>query len=203
MLAAILALLTAPAASYAPCAHAPDQPAPVATRESQAAARAEIEDAVFDLGGSPAFALYLIAVATRESSLRPGVIHTRDAAASSAAYRHRRKAHRKAGNPFADQPELWLTYGLFGLNSNYYARALHPHADPRTLCSTRVSVATYARAAAGVLHRLKPACGVTRPTWADVHRAIQGGDLCPDSGRERIPSSIAAGRVRLSDLGAL
>jgi hypothetical protein len=202
MLAVLLAILTAPAASYAPCAHAPDQPAPVATRESQAAARAEIEDAVFEIGGSPAFAQYLIAVATRESSLRPGVIHVRDAASSSRAYRHKRKAHRAAGNPFADQPALWLTYGLFGLNSNYYARVLHPHADPRRLCSVRVSVATYARAAQGVLRRLPRACGITRPTWADIHRAIQGGDLCPDGGHERIPGSIAAGRVRLSDLGA-
>lgn len=201
MLAVLLAVLTAPATSYAPCAHAPDEPAPVATAETQAAARAEIETAVAELGGSPAFARYLIAVATRESSLRPGVIHVRDADASAGAYRHRRKAHRAAGNPHADQPELWLTYGLFGLNSNYYARVLHPHADPRKLCSTRVSVATYARAAQGVLRRMPRACGITSPTWGDIHRAIQGGDLCPDGGRERIPASIATARVRLSDVG--
>lgn len=201
MLAVLLALLTAPATSYAPCGHAPDEPAPVATAETQAATRAEIEAAVAELGGSPAFAAYLIVVAARESSLRPGVIHVRDSAASASAYRHRRKAHRAAGNPHADRPELWLTYGLFGLNSNYYARVLHPHADPRTLCSTRVAVATYARAAQSVLRRLPRACGVTRPTWADIHRAIQGGDLCPDGGRERIPATIAAARVRMSDLG--
>ena len=202
MLAALFAILTSSSHGWEPCGHAPDQPAPPITAAGQAQARAQIEDAVFELGGSPAFASYLLAVATRESSLRPGVIHTRDAASSARSYRHKRKAHRAAGNPFADQPHLWLTYGLFGLNSNYYARALHPHADPRTLCSVRVSVATYARAAAGVLRRLKPACGITRPTWADIHRAIQGGDLCPDGGHERIPGSIAAGRVRLSDLGA-
>lgn len=201
MLAALFALLTASSHGYEPCAHAPGQPPPPVELASQEQARADIEAAVADIGGSPAFARYLVAVATRESSLRPGVIHTRDADASAAAYRHRRKAHRAAGNPHADRPELWLTYGLFGLNSNYYSRALHPHADPRQLCSTRVSVATYARAAQGVLRRLRSTCRITSPTWGDIHRAIQGGDLCPDGGRERIPAALATARVRLSDVG--
>lgn len=201
MLAAFFALLTATSHGYEPCAHAPGLPPPPIESAGQEQTRADIAAAVAELGGSPAFTAYLIAVAARESSLRPGVIHTRDADASAAAYKHRRKAHRAAGNPHADRPELWLTYGLFGLNSNYYSRALHPHADPRQLCSTRVSVATYARAAQGILRRLRSTCGITRPTWADVHRAIQGGDLCPDGGRERIPASIASARVRLSDVG--
>lgn len=204
MLASLLSLLTSMWGrphGYEPCDHAPDQPAPARSADTQAQTRAEIQAAVSELGGSPAFSRYLIAVATRESSLRPGIIHTRDADASAAAYQHRRRHLIAAGNPHARRPELWLTYGLFGLNSNYYATVLHPHADPRQLCSVRVSIATYAKAGQGVLRRMRSRCGIDRPTWADIHRAIQGGDLCPDGGRERIPSSIAAARVRASDLG--
>lgn len=201
MLAAILALQTALAHGYEPCGHSPDQPAPVATRETQDQARTDIAAAVEDIGGSPAFTRYLTAVAVRESSLRPGVIHVRDAAASAAAYKHRRKAHARAGNPFSDLPGLWLTYGLFGLNSNYYAREGNPLADPRQLCSVQVSVATYARVAQRVLRAMPRACRITAPTWADVHRAIQRGQLCPDGKHERIPASIAQARVTLADVG--
>lgn len=203
MLTLLLALRVAAHApvDYSPCSHRPDEPGPPRDPVQQEAARADIRAVVAELGGSEAFASYLIAVATRESSLRPGVIHVGDADAYTAAYKHKRRAHERAGNPFADRPELWLSYGLFGLNSNYYTRLLHPHADPRQLCSVRVSIATYARAAQGVLRRLPRACGVRLPTWADVHRAIQGGDLCPDGGRERIPSAIAAARVRMADVG--
>ena len=203
MLTLLLALQAASAApvDYAPCAHRPDEPGPQTSPAQQDIVRSEIRAVVVELGGSEAFSRYLIAVATRESSLRPGVIHVGDADAYTAAYKHKRRAHERAGNPFADRPELWLSYGLFGLNSNYYTRVLHPHADPRQLCSVRVSIATYALAAQGVLRRLPRACGIRRPTWADVHRAIQGGDLCPDGGRERIPGAIAAARVRLADVG--
>lgn len=204
MLALIFALLSSLWArphGYEPCSHAPDQPAPARDRHQQAQVRAAIAAAVSEVGGSPAFTAYLTAVAGRESSFRPGIIHVRDAAHSTAAYRHKRRSLIAAGNPHARRPELWLTYGLFGLNSNYYSTALHPHADPRQLCSTRVSVATYAKAGQRVLRRMPRACGIDQPTWADLHRAIQGGHICPDGGRERIPKTLAASPVSLADLG--
>lgn len=204
MLAALLlALSAATSHPYRPCAHLPGQPGPATTAPAQAAVRAEISEAVAGLGGSPAFARYLTHVAARESSLRPGVIHVLedDQLASEAAYRRLRGAHRRAGNPHADRPELWLTYGLFGMNSNYHARRVHPHADPRTLCRVNVSVAAYALAAKDVLRRMRRSC-VRSPTWADVHRAIQRGDLCPDGRRENLPAAIADAPARLADVGA-
>ena len=205
MFAAFLATLAAlQAAPYQPCSHAPYQPGPPvpATAEARAAVRAEIARAVDGIGGSTTFARYLTYIAARESSLRPGVIHVLadDADASAAAYRRLRSAHRRAGNPHADKPELWLTYGLFGLNSNYHARRVHPHADPRALCRVTVSVAAYARAAQDVLRRMRRRC-VSSPTWADVHRAIQRGDLCPDGRRENLPAAIADAPARLADVG--
>lgn len=207
MLAAVLATLAAlQAHPYRPCAHAPDQPGPPvpATAEARAAVRAEIAEAVDGIGGSAAFARYLTVVAARESSLRPGVIHVleEDQDASSAAYLRLRGAHRRAGNPFANRPEVWLTYGLFGLNSNYHARRVHPRADPRALCRVNVSVAAYARAAQDALRRMPRRCGIDAPTWADVHRAVQGGKLCPRAGgRTRLPLDLAVARVRLGDVG--
>ena len=204
MLAPIVATLAALQANpYHPCTHTLGEPGPPVTSAGQAAARAEIAAAVESLGGSPTFARYLIYVGARESDLRPGMIHQLDAdsRASAAAYRHLRRAHRAAGNPFADRPELWLTFGLFGLNSNYYGRRRDPKADPRELCIAAVAVETYAIAARDVLRRMRRRC-VAAPTWADIHRAIQRGDLCPDGRRENLPAAIAAAPVRLADVGA-
>jgi hypothetical protein len=204
MLAALLLALTAATSHpYRPCSHLPDQPGPaVADAAGQTEVRTEIAAAVDGIGGSAGFARYLLHVAARESTLRPGVIHQldRDRVASAAAYRRLRGAHRRAGNPYADRPELWLTYGLFGMNSNYHTRRVHPHADPRALCRVNVSVAAYAIATQDVLRRMRRSC-VRSPTWADVHRAIQRGDLCPDGRRENLPAAIADAPARLADVG--
>ena len=203
ILALLTALIAVQSVPYHPCGHSPDQPGPpLPTAKEGASVRAEIAAAVDGIGGSTSFARYLTHVATRESSLRPGVIHVlnKDRTASTAAYRHLRGAHRRAGNPYADRPELWLTYGLFGMNSNYHARRVHPHADPRTLCLVHVSVAAYALAAQSVLRRMRRSC-VSSPTWADVHRAIQRGRLCPDGHRENLPSRIADEPADLADGG--
>jgi len=193
-------LLRPPVGPYAPCAHTPDDPGPKTTRARQLEVGAQIRREVERLGGSPMFARYLIHVAARESSLRPGVIHRKDAELSSAAYRRLRGRHRAAGNPWANQPEVWLTYGLFGMNSNYYGREVNPKADPRLLCDLTYAVQTYAAAARSRLARIR-GCGVKIPRWGDIHRAIQGGSVCPDGGVERIPAWLAAEPVQASDFG--
>jgi hypothetical protein len=146
------------------------------------------------------FARYLIHVAARESSLRPGVIHRKDADLSRAAYRRLRGRHRAVGNPWAGHSEVWLTYGLFGMNSNYYGLELDPKADPRRLCEVTYAVQVYAAAARRRLPRIRR-CGVAVPRWGDIHRAIQGGSVCPDGGVERIPVWLAAEPVRPEDFG--
>mgnify|MGYP000087068736 FL=1 len=198
----LAALLRPPAGPYAPCAHTPDEPGPTTTRAAQLEVGAAIRREVERLGGSPMFARYLIHVAARESSLRPGVIHRKDAELAAAAYRRLRGRHRAAGNPWANRPEAWLSYGLFGMNSNYWAGEVDPKADPRRLCELTYAVQTYAAAARSRLPRIR-SCGVAVPRWGDIHRAIQGGSVCPDGGAERIPAWLAAEPVRPGDLGAV
>lgn len=188
------------ASPYYPCAHSPDEPGPRTTRAAQLEVGAAIRREVERIGGSPMFARYLIHVAARESSLRPGVIHRNDAALADAAYQRLRGRHHAAGNPWAGQREVWLGYGLFGMNSNYWAGEVDPRADPRRLCDLAYAVQTYAAAARSRLPRIR-GCGITTPRWEDIHRAIQGGRVCPDGGAERIPAWLAAEPVRAGDLG--
>ena len=198
MFAALLQRLQA--SPYYPCAHAPDEPGPQTTRAAQLEVGAAIRREVEKIGGSPTFARYLIHVAARESSLRPGVIHRKDADLARAAYQRLRGRHRAAGNPWADQREVWLGYGLFGMNSNYWAGEVDPRADPRRLCGLTYAVQTYAAAARSRLGRIR-GCGVATPRWGDIHRAVQGGSVCPDGGTERIPAWLAAEPVHARDLG--
>ena len=198
LLVALLAALSA-APDYAPCDHRPDQPGPTTTLAEQAAVASAIRAKVADMGGSPIFAEYLIVVAARESALRPGVIHVGDTGDAAAAYKHKRKAHSRAGNPYADQPELWLSYGLFGMNSNYYGRVLHPHADPRMLCDLDFAVETYAAAARRVLRKMGGCVETVK--WNDIHRAIQNGDVCPTKQRDRLPPRIGWRPMTRADLG--
>lgn len=200
LLALLWALATAAASpiDFAPCAHHPDQPGPATTPAEQAEVAAAIRAKVAQLGGSPTFARYLIAVATRESSLRPGVIHVDDGVHAAAAYRRLRKSHRRVGNPYADQPEIWLSYGLFGQNSNYFMTGAHRQADPRMLCELDTAVETYAAAARRVIHKMGGCVEVV--TWADIHRAVQRGDVCPDGRYERIPTRLARLPTRLARL---
>lgn len=206
MLALLLAALTAlQARPYSPCAHAPGEPGPpIPDAAGRAAVRAEIAAAVDKLDGSPAFARYLTVVAARESSFRPGVIHQldEDRDGSAAAYRRMRPVYLRTGNPYADHPEAWLTYGLFGQNSNNHAWRVHPRANPRSLCKITVAVAAYALAVQDILPRMRRRCGIESPTWGDVHRAVQGGKLCPRPGRRsRLPAELAVAPVRLADVG--
>jgi hypothetical protein len=183
---------------WAPCDHTPTSPAPMSTAESRRAVADEIRSEVTALGGSPRFAAYLVTVAMRESSLRPGVIHVIDSKHASAAYRRLRASHRARRHPLADRPEIWLSYGLFGMNSNYHADKV---ADPRELCTVRGAVTVYAEAARSAIRRMPSACGVTSPTWGDIHRAIQGGDLCPRGELSSLPTRMRVPLVP-GDLGS-
>lgn len=190
----MIALLLALAGLLRSPCDPPDAPMP--TAQQAAAVRDEIRGVVAELGGSPRFADYLVAVAGRESKMRPGIVHTGDAAFAAAAYRRLRAQHVAQGHPFALRPEFWLSYGLFGQNSNYHGHLR----DPRQLCTVRGAVSSYQRSAKSVIRRMRRRC-VARPTWADLHRAVQGGDLCPDGGRERIPARLAERPLEPGDIG--
>jgi hypothetical protein len=189
-LAALAALTQHP---YTPCAHTPTTKAPVLSPAAREMVAEEIRAEVAAGGGSPALAAYLVHVARRESQLLPGVIHLheKDRAAAAAAFA-RFRGH--PGHQFAGRRELWLSYGLFGQNSNYH-EALP---DPRQLCTVRGAVGAYMKATRSALRRMR-SCSTSPPTWGDVHRAIQGGKLCPNGRRQKIP--MAEVRVRPGDLG--
>lgn len=163
------------------------------TPASRNAVRAEIRKVVAELGGSERLAQYLIIVATRESSLRPGVIHVGDDAHAAAAYRRLRERHIASGSPFALRPGAWRSLGLFGQNANYYELS-----DPRVLCTTNGAVTAYVIKARSVVARMR-SC-VASPTWGDLHRAMQRGVLCPDGRGESLPAGVASARMRPGEL---
>ncbi len=171
---ALIVTLAKPAA----CVHALDAPRPRLTLAEQAETQRVIRGAVAGLGGSKDFATLLVLVASRESSLQRGLVHRlpADLAGSAAAWRHTRGLYE--GNVFAADAERWQTYGLFGMNSNYFTAVWDKTADPMVLCDAVVDVMVYQRSAARVAAKLRKtrACA---PTWANIHAAVSGGKMCP------------------------
>lgn len=194
-IALFAALLYPPADDYAPCAHAPGGPHPPTTIDDAALVETQIGVVVGEVDGSANLARYLLLVARRESSLRPGVIHQLpgDVAAARAAWTRHRRQLREVSE-IADRPDLWLTYGLYGQISAYYGPHL-PGGDPRRLCDTRDATIAYLARARIVLTKLARAKCIGAPRWLDLHRAMQRGDLCP-TGRPD-PFVAAARRVGL------
>lgn len=202
----IAALLALSPGYYDPCAHGPDEPAPVYAAGHRDETRRIIRDAVAELGGSPALERYLVAVAVHESGLRRGLVHRlpADVAGARAAWRNRRAALRRAGNPWADEPDAWLTYGLFGATSAYFAEHV-PGDDPRLLCDAWSSIVAYVGRARALLPKLRR-CHA-RPTWGHLYAAIQLGRPCGRGRRGDFHKLVRAhkidpmGEVRGRDLG--
>lgn len=175
---ALAAALTRPL----PCAHALDAPRPAFSRAEQIRTARLIRAVVDATGGSDAFADVLVLVAQRESSLQPGLVHRlpKDMQGSAAAFRRTRGLYK--GNPFAGDAERWQTYGLFGMNSNYFTQIWDRTADPRVLCDAVVDVLVYQRAAQRMLAKMART-GACAPTWANIHAAVSSGKLCPPEAR--------------------
>ena len=175
---ALAAALTRPL----PCAHALDAPRPAFSHAEQIRTARLIRAVVDATGGSDTFADVLVLVAQRESSLQPGLVHRlpADTQGSAAAFRHTRGLYE--GNPFAADADRWQTYGLFGMNSNYFTPVWDKTGDPMALCDAVVDVLVYQRAAWRVLTKLSKT-GACEPTWANVHAAVSSGKLCPPEAR--------------------
>lgn len=175
-------LLAAAITRPAPCAHALDTPRPRLSRAEQIRTARLIRAVVDETGGSDTFADVLVLVAQRESSLQPGLVHRlpADTRGSAAAWRHTRGLYD--GNPFAADAERWQTYGLFGMNSNYFTQVWDRTADPQVLCDAVVDVLVYQRAAQRIAAKLRRT-GACAATWANVHAGVSGGKLCPPEAR--------------------
>ena len=176
-----------------PCVHTADERRPAFSHDEQAETERILAHAAEQLHLGADFHRLLHLVATRESSLQQGLVHRLDLDASAAAYRKTRALYH--GHPLKREQEVWQTYGLFGMNSNYFTIVWDRQADPRELCDAFVDVLAYRRAAVNYLSKV--ATGGTarcpddsgtvqavrlRPTWEALHRAVSGGSLCP---RER------------------
>lgn len=176
-----------------PCVHAADERRPSFTSDDQAETERLLAHVAEQLRLGPDFHRLLHLVAARESSLQQGLVHRLDLDASAAAFRKTRALYPR--HPLRHAAEAWQTYGLFGMNSNYFTVIWDREADPRELCDAFVNVLTYRRAAVNYIVKAKSggtarcpddsgAVQVIRlePTWEALHRAVSGGTLCP---RER------------------
>jgi hypothetical protein len=151
-------------------------------------------------------------VAVRESSLQQGLVHrlSPDLEGSIAAWRKMQATYE--GNPHAKDQSKWQTYGLFGMNSNYFTLVWDKAASPEVLCDAIVDVLVYRRAAARMLRKAggtivckddngQPYNFTTKATWETVHRAVSGGKLCPSKHEETAATMRKFFRHRATRIG--
>lgn len=188
----------AAAKGFAPraCVHTVSDRRPKLTRGEQERTTKVISHVLKRLKVSDDFSKLIHLVAMRESSLQQGLVHrlSPDLEGSYSAWRKMSKSYE--GNPLAKDPTVWQTYGLFGMNSNYFTMVWSKAADPRVLCDAVVDVLVYRRSAARMLRKVSgqtivckdekgnPYNYTTKATWETVHRAVSGGKLCPSKHEE-------------------
>lgn len=172
------------------CVHGVNDKRPKLTRNEQKRTQAVLAHVVKRLKASDDFHKLLQLVSMRESSQQQGLVHrlSADLEASVSAWKKTAKLYE--GNPHYADASKWQTYGLFGMNSNYFTVVWDDQADPRVLCDAIVDVMVYRRAAARVVRKAGAAIKcqdengrdfmyTTKATWETIHRAVSGGKLCP------------------------
>lgn len=172
------------------CIHGVDEKRPKLTRNEQKRTYAVLAHVVKRMKASDEFHKLLQLVAMRESSLQQGLVHrlSADLEASISAWKKTAKLYE--GNPHYADAANWQTYGLFGMNSNYFTLVWDNQASPQVLCDAIVDVLVYRRAVARVVRKaggtIKCTADdgtqfdyTTKATWETVHRAVSGGKLCP------------------------
>ncbi|MEZ4381684.1 MAG: hypothetical protein R3A79_10060 [Nannocystaceae bacterium] len=179
------------------CVHSVDERRPRITKSSQERTKLVIRHVAKRLGLHNDFRKFLALIALRESSYQAGLVHRLSPDLNASYVSWRKMSTRYEDNPFADDPTLWQTYGLFGMNSNYFTLLWDKSADPRVLCDPIVDVLLYRRAAVRALRKInsgaircKDASGESfditlEPTWFNIHRAVSGGKICPSKHEDR------------------
>lgn len=141
--------------------------------------------------GANNFKRMLHKVARRESNNMWWVphFHSTDVKGAQRALRRNRRAY--ADNVFKNDFERWQTVGLFGLNSANFVLKIqdgNPEFDPLWLSMPYYSIKAWYRAAKAAEAKLRSgrlACSQRRTVyWSDVHRAVNGGSLCPRTGKK-------------------
>lgn len=135
-----------------------------------------------------ALADVLAAVGMRESTLRPWKAHrlNGDVRAARAVHARRTAELQRAGNCHAGDADRWGTLGLYGMNAALWIDEVDATAPPEILC--RVPDATIAYVRRLQRAQRKIANGIdcdgdgkrerVQASWARLHDAASGGDLC-------------------------
>src|SRR5690606_33555595 len=163
---------------------------PKLTRNEQKRTAAVLAHVTKRLKASPEFRKLLQLIAARESSMQQGLVHRLSPDLEGSLQAWRKTGKHYEGNPHYADASRWQTYGLFGMNSNYFTLVWDNQADPRVLCDAIVDILVYRRAAARVIRKAGAAIKCTdaegrsfdyrtKATWETVHRAVSGGKLCP------------------------
>lgn len=139
-----------------------------------------------------ALAEVLVAVALRESTLRPWKAHrlNGDVRAARAVRSRRQAALERAGNGYMGNADRWGTLGLYGMNAALWIDEVDVTAPPEVLCRIPDATVAYVRRMQRAARKIAGGLdcdrdGVrerVRPTWARLHDAASGGDLCGRSG---------------------
>ncbi len=139
-----------------------------------------------------ALADVLVAVALRESTLRPWKAHRLNGDVKAArTVRARRHADLgRAGNRYIDDVDRWGTLGLFGMNAALWIDEVDATAPPEVLCRIPDATVAYVRRMQRARRKIGNGIdcdgdGVRErvvASWARLHDAASGGDLC---GRSR------------------
>ncbi|MCA9636623.1 MAG: hypothetical protein KC420_11405 [Myxococcales bacterium] len=187
------------AADFVPraCVHSLDEKRPRITKSAQLLTKRIIRHTAKRMGVHEDFRKLLALIALRESSYQSGLVHRLSPDLNASYSSWRKMSARYEDNPHASDPTLWQTYGLFGMNSNYFTLLWDQKADPRVLCDPIVDIILYRRAAERALRKMlsgpircKGQDGDTfditvEPTWGNIHRAVSGGKICPSKHEER------------------
>ncbi len=182
------------------CVHSLEERRPRITKSSQDRTKRVLRHVGKRLGAGTGFKKLLALVALRESSYQAGLVHRLSPDLNASYVSWRKMSTRYENNPYAEDPTVWQTYGLFGMNSNYFTLIWDKEADPRVLCDPIVDILLYRRAALRALRKMNS--GAIRckdsngesfditldPTWYNVHRAVSGGKICPSKHEERAAS---------------
>lgn len=172
------------------CVHGVNDKRPKLTRNEQKRTQAVLAHVTKRLKASDDFLKLLQLVSMRESSQQQGLVHRLSADLEGSISAWKKTAKLYEGNPHYADASKWQTYGLFGMNSNYFTVVWDNQADPRVLCDAIVDVLVYRRAAARVIRKAGAAIKcqdengreydyTTKATWETIHRAVSGGKLCP------------------------
>ncbi len=137
----------------------------------------------------------LVAVGLRESTLRPWKAHrlNGDVRAARVVVTRRRLELAGAGNGYLGDQDRWGTLGLYGMNAALWIDEVDTTAPPEVLCRIPDATVAYVRRMQRAARKIGGGIDCdgdgqrerVRPTWARLHDAASGGDLC---GRSRARS---------------